>query len=103
MRKFILAALLLAVALHAFGHGGEVHSYMGTVTAKHDDGSFMLQKTDGQTMHVEVSQTTAYLYADGKAATPADLTAGKRAVVTIAKDGKTASTVKLAAAQRATR
>ncbi|HEX8409402.1 MAG TPA: hypothetical protein VF883_11090 [Thermoanaerobaculia bacterium] len=97
MRKFILFSLLLVVALNAFGHAGEVHTYMGTVTALHDDGSFMLQKTDGKTMHVLVSDKTAYLHASGKVATRAELTAGKRVVATISTDGKTASTIKIAA------
>ena len=98
MRKFILfSLLLLVVATGAFGHAGEVHTYMGTVTATHDDGSFRLKKTDGTTIHIAVSDKTAYLHADGKAATRADLTAGKRAVVTVSKDGKTASTIKIAA------
>lgn len=100
MRKFILLSLLLLVALNAFGHAGEVHTYMGTVTALHDDGSFMLKKTDGKTMHVEVSASTAYLHASGKAATRAELAAGKRVVVTISTDGKTATTIKLAAAKK---
>ncbi len=100
MRKFILVSLLLLVALNAFGHAGEVHTYMGSVTALHDDGSFMLQKTDGKTMHVEVSTTTAYLHADGKPAARAELVAGRRVVVTISKDGKTATTIKLAAAKQ---
>ena len=97
MRKFILLSLLLVVALNAFGHAGEVHTYMGTVTTLHDDGSFMLKKTDGKTMHVMVSDKTAYLHANGKAAQRSDLTAGKRVVATISKDGKTASTIKIAA------
>ena len=97
MRKFILLSLLLLVALNAFGHAGEVHTYMGTVTALHDDGSFMLKKTDGKSMHVMISDKTAYLHANGKAATRADLTAGKRVVATISTDGKTASTIKIAA------
>lgn len=97
MRKFILYSVLLLVALNAFGHAGEVHNYMGTVTALHDDGSFMLKKTDGKTMHVMVSDKTAYLHANGKAATRAELTAGKRVVATISTDGKTASTIKIAA------
>ena len=101
MRKFILFSLLLVVAANAFGHAGEVHTYMGTVTAKHDDGSFTLEKTDGKTMHVMVSEKTAYLHADGKKATADELTAGKRVVVTMSKDGKTATTIKLAAAKRA--
>jgi reverse gyrase len=97
MRKFILFSLLLVVTLNAFGHAGEVHNYMGTVTALHDDGSFMLKKIDGKTMHVMVSDKTAYLHADGKAARRAELTAGKRVVATISTDGKTASTIKIAA------
>jgi hypothetical protein len=100
MRRFILFPLLLLLALNAFGHAGEVHTYMGTVTALHDDGSFLLKKTDGKTVPVAVSDKTAYLHADGRAAAHADLTAGKRVVVTISKDGKTASTIKLAAAKR---
>ena len=95
MRKFILLSLLLVVALNAFGHAGEVHTYMGTVTTLHDDGSFLLKKTDGKTMHVLVSGKTAYLHASGEAATRADLTAGKRVVATISKDGKTATTIKI--------
>ena len=97
MRKLILFTLLLAAALNAFGHAGEVHTYMGTVTALHGDGSFMLKKTDGKAMHVLVSDKTSYLHATGKAAKRADLTAGKRVVATIATDGKTASTIKIAA------
>ncbi len=100
MRKLILYSLLLLLALNAFGHAGEVHTYMGTVSALHDDGSFMLKKTDGNSMHVHVSRTTAYLHANGNAARPAELVAGKRVVVTIGKDGKTATTIKLAAAKR---
>jgi hypothetical protein len=100
MRRSLLFSLLLLLALNALGHAGEVHNYMGTVTALHDDGSFLLQKTDGKSMHVLVSDKTAYLHADGKAATRADLTAGKRVVATISTDGKTASTIKLAAAKR---
>ena len=95
MRKWILSPLLLLFTLNAFGHAGEVHNYMGTVTAVHADDSFMLEKKNGATMHVEVSKSTVYLRADGKSATASDLTAGKRVVVTISKDGRTATTIKL--------
>lgn len=99
MKKTLAVSLLLLLAMTtaAFGHAGETHSYMGTVTALHDDGSFMLKKTDGTTMHVLVAKTTAYLHADDKAATPADLKAGMRVVAKISKDGKTALSVKMAA------
>ena len=107
MRKFVLYSLLLLVASiaarNAFGHAGEVHKYMGTVTTLHDDGSFMLRKTDGKTIHVAVSKTTTYQHADGHVAKRAELVAGKRVVVTIAKDGKTASLVKFAAAKSTTK
>ena len=100
MRKLILFTLLLAVALNAFGHAGEVHKYMGTVTAVQKDGSFTLEKTDGKTMHVAVAATTKYQHADGHAAARGEVVAGKRVVVTISKDGKTASLVKLAVAAK---
>ena len=96
MRRTALFLVLLLAAVSAFGHAGEVHNYMGTITALNEDGSFMLKKTDGETIQVAVSKETAFEFADGSAATAADLAAGKRAVVTISKDGKTASTVKVA-------
>lgn len=97
MRKALLYSLLLLLALNAFGHAGEVHTYMGTVGALHDDGTFTLNKTDGETMRVAVARNTAFVYADGKAASRAELAAGKRVVVTISKDGRTASTIKFPA------
>jgi hypothetical protein len=100
MRKLILFPLVLLVALNAFGHAGEVHKYMGTITALHDDGSFMFERTDGKTIHVKVSIATKYRKSDGRAAKSAELSIGKRAVVTISKDGKTASEVKLAAPKK---
>jgi hypothetical protein len=96
MRNFILVSFILLIAASAFGHAGEIHKYMGTVTTLHDDGSFIVKKTDGTTMHVEVSQATAYQHADGRQAKAADLVSGARVVVTIGKDGKTATLVKLA-------
>ena len=99
MRKSALYSLLLLATLNAFGHAGEVHTYLGTVTAVHTDGSFMLKKTDGMTMHVAVTKNTVYLHADGDAAKRAELATGKRVSVTIAKDGKTAARIKLAGAK----
>jgi len=97
MKKTLAISFLLFIAATmAFGHAGEVHSYMGTVTTLHDDGSFMLKTTDGKTMHVQVATTTTWLRADGSAATASELEAGARAVVKISKDGKTALSVKMA-------
>lgn len=100
MRRLILYPLFLLVALNAFGHAGEVHKYMGAVTALHDDGSFMLKKTDGTTMHVEVSKGTTFQHADGRVASRDELTTGRRVVVTISTDGKTASEIRLAGAKK---
>jgi ferric-dicitrate binding protein FerR (iron transport regulator) len=100
MRRFILSSLLMLFTASVFGHAGEVHSYMGTIRTLDHDGSFLLDKTDGTSMKVQVSKTTVYLHADGTPAKRAVLTAGKRAVVTIAKDGKTATTIRIAARKR---
>ena len=100
MRTLAVSSLLLLVALNAFGHAGEVHKYMGTITTLHDDGSFVLKTTAGKTIRVAVAASTKYLHADGHTANPSELAAGKRVVVTISKDGKTASEIKFAAARR---
>jgi hypothetical protein len=99
MRSLLVCFMVLA-AVSVFGHAGEVHTYMGTVTAVHDGGAFTIAKTDGASFRVEVSSTTAYLHADGTRASRADVTDGKRVVVTISKDGRTASVVKIAAPKR---
>ena len=103
MRKYILYSLLLFVALNAFGHTGEVHSYMGTVTKLDDDGSFLLTKTDGKNVRVHVSKETRYVHADGRVAGRAELVTGRRVVVTLSKDGRTATSIKLAAVKPAVR
>jgi hypothetical protein len=94
----ITVAFLLLIPTLAFAHAGEVHSYRGTVATLHEGGSFTLQETGGQTIEVHVNATTTWLYADGRAAGPADLKAGNRVVVRMSKDGKTATSVKMAAA-----
>lgn len=97
MRRLALTALfLLAVSFQAFGHAGEVHKYMGTVTSVRDDGSFAMKTTDGKTVDVSVSKTTEYRDADGHYAKHAELQTGKRVVVTVSKDGRTASAIKFA-------
>ncbi|HEX2061815.1 MAG TPA: hypothetical protein VHK90_13835 [Thermoanaerobaculia bacterium] len=97
MRKIVLCSLVLLVALNAFGHAGEVHKYMGTVASVNGDGTFVLKKTDGTSLRVEVSSRTAFVFANGSAAPRAELAAGKRVVVTISTDGRTASEIKFAA------
>ena len=91
MRKLVLVSLLLLAALNAFGHAGEVHKYMGTISAVSGNG-FTLAKTDGTSTAVVVSDATAY-----QNGTRADLVAGRRVVVTISTDGKTATLVRFGA------
>lgn len=98
MQRVVLFGISLLVALNAFAHAGEVHTYMGTVTAVHADGSFTIKKTDGETLGVVTSGSTVYEYSDGKVADAAAIQPQKRVVVTISKDGRTASRVKIAAA-----
>ena len=99
MRKLLLLSFLLIAALNAFGHAGEVHKYMGTITAVQGD-SFTLKKTDGQSIQVAVAAATAFQHADGAAAKRSDLAAGQRAVVTISTDGRTATLVRFAAKKK---
>ena len=93
----IAIVVLLLIPTLAFGHAGEVHSYRGTVATLHDGGGFTLQESGGRAIEVHVAATTTWLYADGSAAKPADLKAGHRVVVKMSKDGKTATSVKMAA------
>ena len=87
--------ILLAVSSTAFGHAGEVHTYLGTVTSVGADGSFVMKTTDGEARTVVVSNSTAYRYADGGPATAADVQPGRRVAAKIGTDGKTALTVKV--------
>ncbi|HVG25390.1 MAG TPA: hypothetical protein VND45_14630, partial [Thermoanaerobaculia bacterium] len=84
MRKLLVVAILLLAAVNVFGHAGEVHKYMGTVSAVQGDG-FTLSKTDGATVQVTLSDATLYQQADGAAATRAELASGRRVVVTLSK------------------
>lgn len=99
MKKTVVLGLFLtlAAAVLAFGHAGETHTYMGTVDLVHDDGSFVMKKKDGTTLHVQIAATTQFAFADGSAAASKDLAKGMRVVVKIATDGKTATSVKMAA------
>ncbi len=100
MRRLALFSLLLLATVSAFGHAGEVHKYMGTIAAMHDDGSFLLKTTDGESIHVAVSAKTAFVQADGRPGSRADLAAGTRLVATISTDGKTATTIRFAAKKK---
>ena len=95
--SLLIAVVLLLPVLQALGHAGEVHTYMGTISRLDPSGAFTLKKTDGTDFEVAVSPKTAYLDAKGKPAKPDMLEVGMRVVVKIAKDGKTAMSVKMSA------
>ena len=95
LASLISLLILLAAGSTAFGHAGEVHTYLGTVTSVNADGSFVMKTTGGEARTVLVSSSTAYRYADGGPATAADVQAGKRVAAKIGTDGKTALTVKV--------
>jgi hypothetical protein len=85
----VALAIVLAFAAAAFAHAGHAHTYMGTVSMLHDDGSFMIKTTDGKDVTIATSPATTYDPAR------ADLAVGKRVVVKMTLDGKTASSVKM--------
>src|SRR6266850_7147145 len=91
MKKTLAVLALLLLAAAAFAHAGHAHTYMGTVSMLHDDGSFMIKTTDGKDVAIATSSATTYAHADGSAATRADLSGGMRVVVKMTLDGKTAS------------
>ncbi|MEK6375944.1 MAG: hypothetical protein AABO58_24975 [Acidobacteriota bacterium] len=100
MKKALsLSLVLLLAAAAAFAHGGHGHTYMGSVTMLHDDGSFMMQTTGGKEITVLTSEDTAYAHSDGHAAKRSELAVGMRVVVKMTTDGKTAASVKIGSAK----
>ncbi len=101
MKKLMsLALVFLLTATAAWAHAGHLHTYMGTVTMLHGDGSFMIKTTDGKDLTVLTSKSTVYTHADEHPATPNELAVGMRVVVKMSKDGKTAASVKMSPAKR---
>lgn len=96
MRKLLVLLFFFATATTAFAHAGHVHTYMGTVTAVRGSSAFTMKTTNGRDVTVQTSPTTKWQRADGGAANPADLAAGKRVVVKMMLDDKTAASVKMA-------
>ena len=96
-RITIVSLLILLTATFAFAHAGEVHTQLGTITAIHADGSFVMKMTNGKERTVLVAKSTTYTHSDGHKANHSELAAGTRVSVKISKDGKTALNVKFAA------
>ena len=99
-KSMSFALVLLFTAAAVLAHGGHAHTYMGSVTMLHDDGSFMMKTTDGKQITVLTSSETAYTNTDGHAAKRGDLVVGMRVVVKMTTDGKTAASVKMGSAKQ---
>lgn len=87
MKKFLLAALVLAVLAPAatFAHPGHEHKLMGTITAI-DGNKVSMKTTEGKDSTFTVTPITAFKRGKAKGA-QADLTVGLRVVVNVG-DGK---------------
>lgn len=97
LRKTATAVLLLlALSTSLLGHAGEVHSYMGTITAAGENGAYTMKTTKGASVEFVTSPSTRIRFADNASASAADLRAGARVVVEISKDGRTATSIKIA-------
>lgn len=96
MRRLFSVLVILAFAVPLFGHAGEAHTYMGTVTMLHD-GSFMMKTKDGKQVTVNYTDKTAFAHSTNRPAKQSDLTVGSRVVVKMSTDGKTATSVKMSA------
>lgn len=97
MRKISLFILFSLLAANLFAHAGEVHTYMGTVKILQGSDAFMLKTAEGKELKVTTAKTTLYLHADGHPAKQSEVVVGRRVVVTMAKDGKTATRIKIGA------
>ena len=95
MKKTLAILALFLFAAAALAHAGHVHTYMGTVSMVHDDGSFMMTTKEGTSLTVATAAATTWTHADGTTAKRADLAEGMRVVVKMALDGKTAASVKM--------
>ena len=102
-RIAILSLLFLFTATIAFAHAGEVHTYLGTITKIHEDGSFVIKMTNGKERTVLVSKSTTYTHSDGHKAKHGELAVGLRVSAKISKDGKTALNVKFRPAKKASK
>lgn len=101
MKKFLALTLFLAIAATPlFAHAGHMHTYMGTVTAVRADHSFTIETTEGKSVAVATSANTAWAHQDGSQGNAAELAAGCRVVVKMSMDGKTAASVRIAAAPK---
>lgn len=95
MRRFLSILVVLAVTFPLFAHGGEAHTYMGTVTMLHKDNSFTMKTKDGKEMTILYDNKTTFTRSDNHPARKSELEVGTGVVVKVSADGKTAISVKM--------
>ena len=96
MRRFFLILVVMVFAVPLFGHAGEAHTYMGTVTMLRDN-SFNMTTKDGKQVTVNYTDKTSFAHSDNHPARNSELAVGWRVVVKRSADGKTATSVKMSA------
>lgn len=94
-RLTIISILTLALAATAFAHGGHKHQFLGTVKMLHEN-HLVVTTTEKKDVTFTLTATTR-LSKGPNAATKADLIEGARVSVSVENDGRTATTVKIAA------
>jgi hypothetical protein len=95
MRKTtIIVIALTLIAAAAFAHAGHAHVFLGAVKTVSTD-QLTITTRDGKDASFVLNDKTTYVRDNGTA-TRADLTGGLRVAVTVADDGKTATSIKLA-------
>jgi len=86
MKKYAACiALLFFAAVSAFAHGGTGKKVMGTIT-KVENMKIHLKLKDGHDSDIALTAKTRFEIGE-KTATVKDAVAGRRAVVSLAKDG----------------
>jgi predicted MarR family transcription regulator len=83
----------LLVAASALAHGGHSHTILGTVKVV-NDGHLLVTTKDGKEVTVHLTAGTKYTKADRRAKR-SDLVPGSRVSIQLAKDSKSAETVKI--------
>lgn len=96
-RLISISVLSLVLAASAFAHGGHKHQFLGTVKAVNEN-QLVVTTTDQEEVAFTLTGKTKFSRGTA-AASKADLAAGVRVSVYVENDGKTARTVKIAAAK----
>jgi len=91
--KKLLGFALLFIAATAFAHAGHQHHFLGTVKSVQST-QLVITTTAGSDTAFTLTAATA-VTRDGAPVARTELTTGRRVVVEVANDGKTAVSVKV--------